>query len=79
MFIYKKQRLLDTYKELDDYDQKQDFPIVDDALVEKLIKEKVDEPKNDEIKVFTDAFDVLTNVEKQTRQILEIYRQIRQP
>ena len=53
-FVDTKQLLIDTYDELSDYDAKNDFPNVDNALLDKLVREKIVEPEADEIKTEED-------------------------
>jgi hypothetical protein len=54
-FVDTKQLLIDTYDELSNYETKNDFPNVDNALLDKLVREKIVEPEADEIKTEEDA------------------------
>ena len=64
-FIDTKQKIDVIYQELDDYEKKQDLPNIDDALIEKLIREKTDEEVKDGIQALNVIFDALTDAEKQ--------------
>ena len=64
-FIDTKQNIDVIYQELDRYEKKQDLPNIDDALIEKLIREKTDIEVKNEIDVLNATFDTLTDAEKQ--------------
>ena len=64
-FIDTKQNIDVIYQELDKYEKKQDLPNIDDALIEKLIREKTDIEVKNEIDVLDATFDALTDAEKQ--------------
>ena len=63
-FIDTKQNIDVIYQELDAYEKKQDLPNIDDALIEKLIREKTDIEVKNEIDVLNATFDTLTDAEK---------------
>jgi hypothetical protein len=63
-FVDTKKLLINTYDELSDYDAKNDFPNVDNALIDKMVQEKIAEPKADELKILQDRFDALTDIEQ---------------
>ena len=46
--------MIDTYDELSNYETKNAFPNVDNALLDKLVREKIVEPEADEIKTEED-------------------------
>lgn len=56
-FVDTKQLLIDTYDELSNYETKNAFPNVDNALLDKLVREKIVEPEADEIKTEEDALE----------------------
>ena len=41
-----------------------DFRNVNDALIDKMVREKIEEPKADELKILQDRFDALTDIEQ---------------
>ena len=63
-FVDTKKLLTDTYDELSDYEAKNAFPNVNDALIDKMVQEKIEEPKAEELKILQDRFDALTDIEQ---------------
>ena len=63
-FIDTKQKIGAVSQELTDYETKKDLPNVNDALVEKDIREKTDIENKNEIDVLNSTFDALTDAEK---------------
>ena len=74
-FIDTKQKIGAVSQELTDYETKKDLPNVNDALIDKLIREKTDIEANDEIKTLTVAFDGLTDAEKADQNNIDQLKQ----
>ena len=56
--------MIDIYDELSNYETKNTFPKVNDALIDKMVQEKIEEPKAEELKILQDRFDALTDIEQ---------------